>query len=88
MLSIPYSIEPTLTVLVINLRIPSLNFLRTFFQIVGIPYFTKGKVISFKCLFLVIDASDVTISAVPTNHNTVSMPFRQSKAIVYMSAEL
>ena len=44
---------------------------------------TEGEVISFQCLFFTIDASDVTISAVLTNHNTVYMPFLRSTAFVY-----
>ena len=44
----------------------------------------KGEVILFQCLFLAIYASDVTISAVLTKHNTVYMPFRWSTRFVYI----
>ena len=44
----------------------------------------SSTVLSFQCLFLAEDASDVTISAVLTNHNTAYMPFRRSTAFVNM----
>ena len=47
----------------------------------------EGEVMSFQCLFLVIGASDVTMSAVLTNHNTVYMLFQRSTAFFYMLAE-
>ena len=44
----------------------------------------KEKVISLQCLFFAIHASDITISAVPTNHNTFYIPFRRSTAFVHI----
>ena len=45
---------------------------------------TEGEVISFLLLFLATCDSDVTISAVLTNQNTVYMPFPRNTAFVYM----
>ena len=43
---------------------------------------TEGEFISFQLLFLATCDSDVTISAVLTNQNTVYNPFRRNTACV------
>ena len=44
----------------------------------------KREVASFKCLFLAIFASDITVLAVPTNYSIVHMLFRRSTPLFYM----
>ena len=54
---------------------------------VGTHDLLKGEVVSFMYLFLAKDVCDVTISALPTNHNTIYSLFRQSIAFVHMFTE-